>query len=547
MLKFLNKIVEKVENLRTSFLFWAISFLSLIAMRLLVENWLSSFKNRSGIFFFFEFTHTLLFFLITYLLFLLFFTGFLKVTLARASNMLLLGFLLILTPPIIDQVLSGGQIYWSFYDFGGLHDLGIFFLNFFDNTPNMGITYGVRLEVFLAILLLSVYAFIKSKKISRAIFAGFFSYAVFFVLGTFPSWITIAVRGFSKGFLVIGEIDVVQLFLTPAKIFSREIPDIVSSLNIKMSLVYALLATALVFIGLFFYSRKKLFAFLKNARLPQMVYHGGFLLAGAGLGMLLNGKVVELNFINICAFLVLLIAVLSAWLASVVVNDFHDTAIDRETNPERPLIQGAFSPKEYQAIGAVLFIVSILFSAIVSFKAVFFIIAYQALAWIYSAWPLRLKRFAFISTFISAMATLMIFFSGYTLVSPAQNLENLPPSFIVLLLFGLTMALPIKDFKDIPGDKKEYVYTIPVLFGADWAKIIIGGGIFIAYLLSIPVLHEFRLFWWALLWGGASFWIINRMKDPAFGKSRIHYRNIFWWIMGVIIAYLVVLVKIIFL
>lgn len=542
MLKFLGKLIEKVENLRTSFLFWAVSFLCLIEMRLLVENWVSGFKNRSGLFFFYEFTHTLLFFLITYLLFLGFFKSFLKTTLARASNMLLLGFLLILTPPIIDHFLSRGEGYWSFYDFGSLQELGKYFLSFFDNTPNMGITYGVRLEVLLAIILLFTYALIKSKKITKALVAGFVAYAVFFVLGTFPSWITIAVEGIFKGFLAVGEIDIVQMFLTPAKIFSREIPDIVSSLNIKMSLVYAVLATALVLVGSFFYYPKKLLVFLKNSRLPQLLYHGGLLLIGAGLGMMFTGENIGINFINIVALLVMFIAISCAWLASVVVNDFQDTVIDQETNPNRPLIQNSLSTQEYWTIGAVLFTVSILFSAIVSFKAAFLILAYQTLAWLYSAWPLRLKRFAFVSTFVSALASLMIFFAGYALVAPTQSLQGLPFSFIALLLFALTLSLPIKDFKDIVGDKKDHVYTIPVLFGADWAKIITGGGIFISYLLSVAVLHEFRLFWWAILCGGASFWIINQLNEGR----KVSPHDIFWWIMAPLIVYILALVKIIF-
>lgn len=580
MLKFLSKTIEKAENLRTNFSFWAMSFLCLIILRLLIEGGLGGFKNRSGSFLFYEFSHTFLFFLTSYLLFLAFFMKFLKITLARASNILLLGFLLILSPPIIDHLLSGGRGYWSFYDFGGLRDLGTYFLNFFDNTPTMGITYGVRLEVALAVIFIFFYSLLKAfdrknfpalleflpfnfiknlklkietSKILTIIHHFIFSltsailaYSIFFVLGTFPSWIAIAVQGFSHGFFSVGEVDVARQFLTPAEILSREIPELASSLNIKMSLIYAVLVTGIIILGSFFSYREKMLAFLRNARFPQLFYHSGLLLVGVGLGIMFSGETVAINFINSVALLVMLIAVSCAWLASVVVNDFQDIAIDRETNPQRPLIQKSFSPEEYRLLGIVFFSVSLLFSAVVSFKAVFLLFGYQALAWTYSSWPLRFKRFIFISTFLSALASLLILFVGYALVSPTQDLRGLPFSLIALLVFGLTLALPIKDFKDLDGDRQDGVRTLPVVFGVEWSKIIIGSGIFISYLLSVAVLHEFRLFWWAILCGGASFWIIHQMKDPALRKGRIHYRNIFWWIMAVLLVYLIALLKIVF-
>jgi 4-hydroxybenzoate polyprenyltransferase len=588
----MRKIIEKMENAPTSFSFWLSSFSAIIIIRLLVENWLAGLKNRSGLFLFYEFTHNFLFFITAYILFLWILKKFLKVELKKISNILLWGYLVIILPPILDYLISRGKGYWSFYDFGSLKNLSIWFFTFFDKTPEIGITYGVRIEVAIALIFIFLYSLIKLSGLNNAkcqmpnvkssskskvqnnfsnlrfkiwdfignLDFGFWilktkdltkpflkslgititAYFIFYILGTFPSWITIAARGISKGFLSITEINVAQMFLTPATVFSKEISDIASSLNIKMSLVYALFAAAIILIGLYYNYRKNLISFVKNARFPQLIYHAGLLAVGMGAGMVFTKNYPELNFFNSVAFLVSLLAVACAWLASVVVNDLEDKEIDKITpNKNRPLITGDFSDREYKMLGIILFLSSLLFSAIVNFKITLLLIVYQAIAWIYSAWPLRLKRFAFISTFVSALASLLIFFSGYILVSPEQNLSGLPFSIIILLVLGYTFSLPIKDFKDIEGDKKEGVYTIPVLFGEEWGKIIVGGGIFLSFVLSVLIFNEFRLFWWALIFGGISFWlVINKQIKPA---------KLPWWILGTVSLYGLILVKIIFL
>jgi 4-hydroxybenzoate polyprenyltransferase len=584
MIKALWKIVDKTENAPTSFWLWISTFTAIILVRLAVEFWLSGFKSRSGLFLFYEFTHTFLFFLTAYLLFAWTVKILLKTGIKKIYKMLLWGYLIIISPPVLDHLISHGQGYWSFYDFGGLKDLAVWFFTFFDRTPEIGITYGVRIEVAASLLFIFIYSLLKLgnskseyrnpkqyqisniknqkfgnwklfrnlkleirnlgvKNIVKAALKSFgitiIAYLIFFILGTFPSWTAIAFQGFYQGFFSITDIHIVQMFLTPAKIFSREIPDIVSSLNIKMSLVYALVVTAITTFGLYLNFREKFISFLKNFRFPQLIYHGGLLTAGLGMGIIFSRTYLEINFFNSISYLVALIAVAAAWLASVVVNDIHDKEIDKITNNSRPLVKNIFSPEQYKILGIMLFTASILFSAIVNFKFALLLIAYQAIAWIYSSPPLRLKRFAFVSTFVSAIASLMVLFSGFLLASPEQNIENLPFSIIALLVISYTFSLPIKDLKDIEGDKKEGVYTVPVFFGEEWGRIITGSGLFISFVLSVLLLNEPRLFWWAILFGAVSFWLVLNKK--------IHPRLLLWWILGTVSLYGIILVKIIFL
>ncbi len=559
MVKLIKRAINGIENEPINFKIWVTSFLAIIIFRILIENWLGDFKNRPGIFIFYEFSHTFLFFLIAYLLFLGIIRKFTGENFGKISNVLLWGYLIILTPPIFDHIISKGEGFWSFYEFDGLAGLFQRFLTFFGSTPEIGITYGVRIEVALVIMLIFIYVLAKSNKFINSVFVAVLSYFVLFILGTFPSYVTILAKGLEKGFFGISEVDVAQMFLSPTSIFYRGILDIPSSLNVKMSLVYSLVVSIIIFLALYFYFKEKLIGFLKNSRPPQLVYHGGLFFVGIGLGFLLQKGgnlealiISQLTFFNIISIIILLESIGFSWLASVVPNDLEDKKIDEKTNSWRPLPRNVFNESEYKTIGVILFLSAIFFSAIVNFKIALFLVAYQAIAWIYSSFPLRLKRFAIISTFVSALASSIILFSGFILVHPSQDISALPWKIIALLIFAFTFSLPLKDFKDIEGDRSDGVYTVPVFFGESWGKIITGGGIFLSFVLSVLVFNEPGLFWWAIIFGGISFFLVNNMsaqdgsasggkKNPA--KSRIHYRNIIWWILGIVSIYGIILIK----
>lgn len=544
MLKQVKKIIIGIENTQTSIVGFSVFFFSLIALRLFTEAFLHGFANASGNFLFFEFTHTFLFFLISFLIFIWIIKIFIPIEIKKIANILSWGFLILLTPPIIDYVISNGQGFWSFYIFDGLYGMAQRFFTFFGDNPQMGITYGVRIEVAISLFFIFIYGFAKTKKILKSFLLTISSYTAFFILGTFPSWIAIATQGWSKGFFAINPIDIAQMFLTPTNIFSTNNTELINALNIKMSIIYSLLLIAVIFIFYLRTNKRELVSFLKNVRLPQIFYHSGLFLFGAGLGIIFTKPVLFFSFFNTLSLILLLISISFAWTASVVFNDIFDQKIDTISNSNRPLTMGIFSLHQYLSIGIALFIASIFFCAIVNFKIALLLIAYQAIAWMYSAFPLRLKRFAFISTAVSALASLLILFSGFILVSPDQNISRLPSEIIWLLFLAYTLSLPIKDFKDIKGDRKDGVFTVPVIFGEYWGKIIVGGGILISYILSVFILNELRLFWWAILFGGISFWLVGYSSSDQ--AKKINHRNLPWWIMLPVIFYGIILIKITF-
>ncbi|NLC30625.1 MAG: UbiA family prenyltransferase [Candidatus Moranbacteria bacterium] len=543
MFQKLVNLVEKIEKTPTNFYLWSLTFLSIIFARVLMENWLGKMINRSGDYFFHHFSYTLVFFLLSYLLFLAFLMKKLDLKIKAASNVMLWGYLIIIFPPLFDFILLNDRPYLSFYGIYSLSEMPYRFFTFFGDSPDYGMTYGVRIEIAFTVLALLVYGFIKTRNKIKALIISIEAYLILFFLGTFPSWMTILVRGFQKGPLNVAESDIVQLFFPSVRLFARSTGSYLNALSIKLSLVYGFILFLFVCWGLYVLYRKQFLAFLKNARPVQLGYHIGLLLAGMFLAVAFTRINWDLNIFNIFALLLVMVSVAFAWLASVVVNDIYDKKIDHLTNQTRPLIVKDFSNEAYITTGVVLFAVSIFFSAMVSPKVAFLLMAYQALAFLYSAWPFRLKRFLGVASLVSSIASLLILFAGFILAAPMEDIGQLPTRIIWLLGVAFIFCLPIKDLKDIKGDKADGVMTFPVVFGEYWGKVIIGGGIFFAYVFSVIAFNEKKLLLWALFLGGVSFWLVVISKERG---QKITNRNVIWWAMGVLAIYIFLLWRFVF-
>jgi len=514
--------VEAVESAPLSLGSFLTAFLAIILVRLLIENGTNLLPSDSFTYVLYEFLHLFLFFLFAFLLFLPITRLAGAASWSRATNLLLAGFLIIWTPPVIDKIIFGNQAFWSFYEFDGVQGLFSNFFRFFNDNPSIGITYGVRIEVALMSIGLGFYALFRSRKPFRAIGIAFLSYVVFFILGTFPSYIAIPMIAIRKGLLGVTSADIGGFMLSPKQFFGQDFTDFRTYLGFRMSLVYVVLLTLSVGIFLYKAARKTFFALLGNVRWPQVFWHGGLLFLGGGLAMIYAGAEPDFDPFEILAIVVMAIAVESAWLASVVGNDLSDRRIDALTNPFRPIPKRAVPELLYKQIGVVFFASSLLFSATVNVKSTLFLLAYQAIAWVYSMPPLRLKRIPFVATALSAAAGMTILFAGYSVLSPVQTIAPIPFPLLVFLFACYAVTLPLKDFKDIEGDRADGVFTIPVILGEERARFSIGAALFACYVASPVVLREVGLLLPALIFGSLAFLSVRHAgrKSTRFGSFR---------------------------
>lgn len=513
MLKIFNHVSSLVKE-KTGLLNWTGSFLAIIVLRVFIEQFLSKTIHISPYNIILEFAHNLFFFSLTILLIWLFVSYMVKENPANLSTIFLIASLLILFPPLIDMIKTQGEVFWSFYLVSDLPTLKIQFLTIFGHLPSGIVYFGTKIVFISAVILSGIIVYSKTRSIFRTLITFLGVYIILFVMGSFPSLFTFFYKFFfdHENISSIHDFEIAQFFGTPSAIWGVHFFDIKYSFAYKLELIFYPLLIILLLVLFYFINQKKFFLVLRNFRYPQIIYHSGLFFVGMGLAFLNFPDNITLDIFSFLAILVLLVSVWLAWKTSVVVNDIYDISIDKITNSWRPLPQEIYTLKEYWELGAVCFLLSLLGGLIIGFPFFVLLLIYQIIAWFYSAPPFRFKRFPLLATFISSLASLMILFLGYILVSSNQNITSLSWRVIILLVIAYTISIPIKDFKDIEGDKKYGVWTIPVIFGERKGRTIVAVCLFISYLMSVFFLNEFKLFSFAIIFGTLTYLTIISPK-----------------------------------
>lgn len=539
MLKRLETLFERIEATPLNLASWFTALFAIIGVRVAIELYFEDIQFRFADHFFYQFTHHYLIFILIYLTSLPIIVWFARVTIKQAALILLFGFLIIWTPPIVDEIMSRGDGLWSFYAFDSPQGLVERYVTFFGDKPEVGITYGVRFEIGSVLLLMALYVWVKTRRFWRMLCGVLALYTTLFIIGVFPSLITFALLAGTQGVLSVTELDVARLMLSPEPLYLLNPPNVSVVLALKMGLIYSALLPWIITGLLALYFRPLLVALWRNLRLPQVIFHLGLFILGVGLVFLHEGKAAfELNWLHAFSLPLLAYAVVLAWITSVIANDLHDTRIDTITNPKRPLITGIIHPDLYRTIGFITFGGSIFFAALISTQLAFLMLLYQAIAWLYSVPPLRLKRFPGIASLLASSACLLIFFGGYIVFSVEKNISELPGAVTLLLFLAYTALLPIKDFRDIPGDRADGVITLPVLWGEAKAKRIIGTLAFLCFIASPFILDVRHLFPVAFFFGSMAYWLLQ-VSSPS--HRTFSYARMSGWYIALVSGYVTLL------
>jgi 4-hydroxybenzoate polyprenyltransferase len=189
---------------------------------------------------------------------------------------------------------------------------------------------------------------------------------------------------------------------------------------------------------------------------------------GAISGFIINPSVVSL--LNNKAFLISNVITLLVMCNSMIVNDIFDIGVDIRNKVDRPLATGEIGLKSAMTISTILFAVS----EYLNFKFIsgdLRIITHVAniISIIYT--PI-LKRIPFIKNISCAgLISFCIVFSG--LNAMPNNIVNKNAIILSianqLVFFGSFGIEVLMDICDMDGDKENKIYTIPVLFGKEFA------------------------------------------------------------------------------
>jgi 4-hydroxybenzoate polyprenyltransferase len=195
--------------------------------------------------------------------------------------------------------------------------------------------------------------------------------------------------------------------------------------------------------------------------------------------------------------------------AGYIINNFYDSEKDLINRPLKTILENEISGRTKLIAYTLLNFCTLLFSLLVSLKALIFFSFYTFGIFIYS---IKLSKYLFIGNFLSVILVITPFFA-ITVYYKNFSLEILTHA--IFLFFVILIKELIKDLENLKGDFTMKYRTIPVIYGENLTKSYITMYVFFViatclnliinydislmiyyYILSIP----FFLFFIGFLW-----------------------------------------------
>lgn len=396
---------------------------------------------------------------------------FLKLRVVEALKLILVFSPLILIPPLIDPVLTGGEGGHIFYSF----EMNTFlynYLNCFNPFAEIGtVTRGVRIEV-LAAFAGSFYVsfYIFRAGLLRSILFAFSIYTTVFFYGYLPAIYKISGIDFYKlsGEAVTGVTRSHKFFfmyLAPSVLIMTAITGLLYKEN-NVSL------------------RSSVFSFLYPSRLLFYI-----LLLGLGFIFISHQSGLYpgiLNHEDLMRFISAAISITLLFVYAKILNDIYDIEIDKISNRERPIAKGTVPIESAEQTKNVLLLPSLIFALASEVSFIFYWLFIWAAAYVYSATPFRLRRYYPAGHLILSAIGVSLFLAGGALSRSYEVYSAIHQKEIMLYVFLAFFFLSnIKDFKDVEGDKAGGVVNILnyIMFPRTLGVIFISGFTLSLYLV----------------------------------------------------------------
>jgi len=436
-------------------------------------------------------------------------------------------FFVIILPPIIDLILNKGLSEPYSYGSGTAGELLNSFLSFASGLSGIG--GGIKVEAIIILLLSVCYIFYKTRNALKAL-GGFLAiYTIIFMLGIFPTIVFTAQNFVLGNEQEISRQEVIRFYASDevSKTIIGERASIIDKNNFEsgknqdlknqfsatFAIIFLIINVLLLGWWYFLYDKEKFFVTIKNFRFLRALHYYLMIFLGIFLGIQFAQRIPIGALFDLLLFASLFFGFLFAGLFSAWENDEVDIEIDKITNKSRPLVKEVVPIGEWRNIKYLFLFLSLNFAFLAGFYNFIFIILFLAIYHIYSAPPLRLKRFLGISSLLVASNFVLAVFMGFFMSAGTENLRDFPAVYLLGIFAIFFLAENVKNIKDIDGDGKEKIKTLPVLLGKQNAKLIVGALVFLSVLL-VPVIFFLNIYTFlvAILFGSILFFMINRKK-----------------------------------
>ncbi len=524
MSTFLKNLFENKKNIRLNIFTAFFSIIGIIFIRTFLENFSSPFVL--GGFFppYTLFVHYVYFYfsiLFSIIILLYLFT---ETSLNDLFVLAIKLFPIVWLPPIFDMAITKGKGWQMAYIFADPTTLLKDFFTFFGELKWAGSTPGMRIEIFAILLFTYLFILHKTSSKIKAALGMLCNYIILFIHLAFPSFLMIFYKDtYSNTFFFLDKIYTGSFFESQQSfsVISENqtyLAILEQSFDIFMSRIFWIIVFVQLFILLFIYSKKIFIAWIKNSRLERVIYYAVIAILGMVIYSQTATKTFSSNFTDILAILIFFLLIATNFWLAVIVNDFVDVDIDKISNKTRPLITKAITDKELIAIASILAILTLAGILVLNYITLLMLLFFQFTYFIYSSYPLHLKQNFFTASSVLGLNALLIAMGGFFLISADQNLKAFPLAFIWIIFIGFFLISNIKDIKDYSGDKLGNIYTLPVLFGEKFGKLIISISCSIFLIVFTLILKNYRLLSISIL---ASFFLIYFINKKHYQEYKI--------------------------
>jgi geranylgeranylglycerol-phosphate geranylgeranyltransferase len=481
-MKKIETFLDKILNQESSFWSMCTSICVVIMVRIILENFsnpfytgnMSTFITMISFYSFFS----AVFLSIGYVLY--FFT---KISINKIFNIVTLISLSILIPPAWDLITTGG------HNLGYTTETGLSLVKIFftmgSHAPGSGISWGVRVAVITTLIISFIFIKQKTRFLNNRISSAFVcTIAVYIAILTQGAWLStigtlaeiFGVTIKNQGAFWLSGIAIKESFFAThhgVSIFSVwDTGKTTESFSLFMMRLHII---SIAIVGWFIIksSLKNIHTWFSKILPWKRIFMFIFF---AVIGMVLADKLVFIkiftNPVNISGFIVLSLGFVFHGITAIIVNDISDYELDRIAHPERPLPSGLISVDTYKNIGIITCILGILSTISINYTVTIFLLGVQALYYIYTVNPLRLKRHWLNGFWIYTGIGLCVLSVGYFFTSTNQTLLNAPWNLFIPIAFVFSITAFQKDIPDAFADKQFGINSFPVFMGERAAIII---------------------------------------------------------------------------
>lgn len=431
-------------------------------------------------------------------------------------QLIAVSFFAVLIAPIIDWAVSGGRGLKMVYLFDTPKRILLSFLSFTNESSGGGSTIGLQIEIGLVLLTLGLLVYFVGKSWKRAVVSILVLYTVIFSFASLPGILSLIGQGghpIQEPLIFLQKSIANSSTITNNLHSSLEYSSVVRLFEIAFNFImgkvlfFILLTASFMWFRLNF--REKFKAMFKNSR-PERVAHYMIMIAAGLLSAYSIFPAVKFNWNDWLSVIVLCLSFYFSIMFAVCVNDAADEDVDAVSNTGRPLITKSLSKEDMKQASVLFLATSLVSGFLAGYTAFFFVLAFTALYYIYSAPPTRFKLIPFFSSFIIGLCCLTGVLAGFFLLSPLKYVSVFPARLALAVVVVFFLGSHIRDMKDIEGDKKAGIKTVPVLLGDVWGPKVVGFFAALAFLL-VPVFSgAYILFAPAIPAALAVYYFVNR-------------------------------------